>query len=117
MKVPRGQFLHLAAGMIALSVIPATLIALTGHDALAQTTRTIKIVVPYQAGGATDIMSRLLAEQIGRAQGLTVVVESRPGAGTVIATEAVSRAQPDGNTALIVGNSFVINPHVQPTTR
>jgi tripartite-type tricarboxylate transporter receptor subunit TctC len=82
MKVPRHRFLHLAASMVALSVSSATFIALTGHDALAQTTRTIKIVIPYQAGGPTDTMSRLLAEQIGRTQGLTVVVESRPGAGT-----------------------------------
>jgi tripartite-type tricarboxylate transporter receptor subunit TctC len=116
MKLPRRQFLHLAAGMVALSVSSANIIALTGHDALAQTTRTIKIVIPYQAGGPTDTMSRLLAEQIGRTHGLTVVVESRPGAGTVIATEAVSRAQPDGNTVLIVGNSFVINPHVRKLT-
>ena len=44
---------------------------------------------------------------------MTIVVENRPGAGTVIATEAVARAAPDGNTVLIVGNSFVINPNLK----
>src|SRR5215469_2371438 len=81
----------------------------------------IKIVVPYTPGSGPDILSRLMAEQIGRAQGPTVVVENRPGGGTVIGTEAVERAEPDGRTVLLVANSFVINPPLQrasynPTT-
>jgi tripartite-type tricarboxylate transporter receptor subunit TctC len=64
-------------------------------------------------GGGTDILARLLAEQIGRAQGPTMVVENRPGAGTIIATEAASRAAPDGNTVLVIANSFVINPNLK----
>jgi tripartite-type tricarboxylate transporter receptor subunit TctC len=67
-------------------------------------------VVPYAPGSGPDILGRLLAEQIGRANGQTVFVESRPGAGTVIGTEAVARAAPDGNTVLVVAPSFVINP-------
>jgi tripartite-type tricarboxylate transporter receptor subunit TctC len=51
-----------------------------------------------------------VAEQIGRAQGPSVVVENRPGGGTLIGTEAVARAAPDGNTVLLVANSFVVNP-------
>src|SRR6266403_1319052 len=74
---------------------------------------TIKIVVPYTPGSGPDILSRLMAEQIGRAQGPTVVVENRPGGGTVIGTEAVERAEPDGRTVLLVANSFVINPALQ----
>jgi tripartite-type tricarboxylate transporter receptor subunit TctC len=77
--------------------------------------------VPYTPGSGPDILSRLMAEQIGRAQGPTVVVENRPGGGTVIGTEAVERAEPDGRTVLLVANSFVINPPLQranydPTT-
>ena len=75
-----------------------------------QAARTIKIVVPYAPGSGPDILGRLLAEQIGRANGQTIFVESRPGAGTVIGTEAVARAAPDGNTVLVVAPSFVINP-------
>jgi tripartite-type tricarboxylate transporter receptor subunit TctC len=63
--------------------------------------------------------SGLMAEQIGRAQGPTVVVENRPGGGTVIGTESVERAEPDGHTVLLVANSFVANPPLseQTTTR
>src|SRR6185436_6572425 len=67
------------------------LLALAGHDASSQAARTLKIVVPFAPGGGSDILARLLADQIGRAQGPTIVIENRPGAGTVIATEAVSR--------------------------
>jgi tripartite-type tricarboxylate transporter receptor subunit TctC len=86
------------------------LAALSGSGAWSQTARTVKIVVPYPPGSGPDILSRLMAEQIGRAQGPTVVVENRPGGGTVIGTEAVARAAPDGNTVLLVANSFVVNP-------
>lgn len=83
------------------------------RQATAQANRTIKVVVPFAPGGAFDILARLLAEQIGRTQPLTIVVENRPGAGTVIATEATARAAPDGSTVLLVGNSFVINSHLR----
>jgi tripartite-type tricarboxylate transporter receptor subunit TctC len=106
MKLPRRQFLRLAA-LCLLSV------NVWGESAWSQTTRTIKIVVPFAPGGAFDILARLLAEQIGRAQPLTIIVENRPGAGTVIATEATARAAPDGSTVLLVGNSFVINSHLR----
>jgi tripartite-type tricarboxylate transporter receptor subunit TctC len=75
--------------------------------------RTIRIVVPFAPAGGSDILARLVANHISRVHGPTVVVENRPGAGTVIATEAVVRAAPDGNTVLIVGNSFVINPNMK----
>jgi len=88
-------------------------VSLNGHAAWSQTTRTIRIVVPFAPGGGADILARLLGDQISRAQGPTMVVENRPGAGTVIATEAVARAAPDGTTALIVGNSFIINPNMK----
>jgi tripartite-type tricarboxylate transporter receptor subunit TctC len=57
-----------------------------------------------------------MADYIGRQGGPTFVIESRPGAGTMIGTEAVSRAAPDGNTVLIVSNSFVINAHLKKLT-
>jgi tripartite-type tricarboxylate transporter receptor subunit TctC len=82
-------------------------------SASSQTTRTIKLVLGVAAGGLTDAVARLLAEQISQAQRLTIVVENRPGAGTAIAAEAVSRAAPDGNTILMTANSFVINPQLR----
>jgi tripartite-type tricarboxylate transporter receptor subunit TctC len=95
------------------ALVLVTLLVISGETAWCQTTRTIKIVVPYTPGSGPDILSRLLAEQVGRQGGPTMVVEDRPGAGTVIGTEAVARAAPDGNTALIVAPSFVINPSLR----
>ena len=73
----------------------------------------LKIVVPLAAGGGADILARILAEQIGRAQTASAVVENRPGAGTVIGTEAVARAAPDGETVLLNNPAFLINPHIK----
>jgi tripartite-type tricarboxylate transporter receptor subunit TctC len=111
--LPRRQFLHLAASAAILSVISAILIALCGHGAWSQTTRPIKIVVPLPPGGAGDSLARLLAEQVGRAQGPAVVIENRPGAGSVIGTEVVSRAAPGGNTLLINAPYLLIAPQLR----
>jgi tripartite-type tricarboxylate transporter receptor subunit TctC len=103
--VRRREFM--AAGAAGLTV----LLAPTDHGARSQTARTIRFVVPFPAGGGADLLVRVLAEQIGRAQGVSTVIENRPGAASVIGTEAVSRAAPDGNTVLIVANSFIIHPN------
>jgi tripartite-type tricarboxylate transporter receptor subunit TctC len=77
--------------------------------ALAQTARTIRVVVSVPAGGAIDALVRILADEIARTSGQTIVIESRPGAGSVIAAEAVARAAPDGNTLLINTQGMLIN--------
>jgi tripartite-type tricarboxylate transporter receptor subunit TctC len=106
MKLPhRRQFLHLAAGAAALPLVSGI--------ARGQAARTIKIVVPYPPGGATDLLARLLAEQVGCLHKATVIVENRPGAGSVVGTDAVSRAAPDGNTILIYSKEAIINPHLR----
>ena len=98
-------------GIACLTVIA---FALGGPAAHAQSGRTIKIVVPYPPGSGPDITSRLMAEQISRTHNVSMVVENRPGGGTLIGTEAAMRAAPDGNTVLLVANSFVINPALKP---
>jgi tripartite-type tricarboxylate transporter receptor subunit TctC len=75
-----------------------------------QTGQSLKIIVPYPPASGPDILSRLIADQVGRAQNMTVVIENRPGGGTTIGTEAAARAAPDGGTVLLVANSFVVNP-------
>ena len=100
------RFQIAAAACAALS-----LAALPGHGAFAQS-KTVKIIVPYTPGSGPDITSRLMAEHIGKVQGVTVTLENRPGAGAVIGTEAAARAEPDGSTVLMVANTFVINPAV-----
>jgi tripartite-type tricarboxylate transporter receptor subunit TctC len=94
---------------LAMALAAAVLAALSA-PAAAQTARNLKIVVPYPPASGPDILSRLMADHIGRAQSATVVVENRPGGGTTIGTEAVARAAPDGGTVLLVANSFVVNP-------
>jgi tripartite-type tricarboxylate transporter receptor subunit TctC len=83
---------------------------LSATDAWSQPSRTIKVVVPFPPGGGVDILARIVADHISRSQKVTLVIENRPGAGTLIATEAVARAPADGNTILFVANSFIINP-------
>lgn len=107
MGLPRRQFRRLARSVAPLLI---SIIFISVLAASAQEARTIKVVVPFPPGGAMDVLGRVLAEEIGRAHGPSMVIENRPGAGTVIATEIVSRAPPDGNTLLMPANSFVINP-------
>jgi tripartite-type tricarboxylate transporter receptor subunit TctC len=80
-----------------------------------QTISTVKIVVPVAPGGADDFLARLLAEQIGRVQGLAFTIENRTGAGGIIGAEAVSRSAPDGSTLLIDSNSLLIDALLQKT--
>ncbi len=102
-----------AARASALAAAIAVLAAALAAPASSQAPKTVKIVVPYPPAGTADIVARLLGEQIGRTQGVTMVVENRPGAGTMVATEAVSRAAPDGGTLLINSPEFVISPHLR----
>jgi tripartite-type tricarboxylate transporter receptor subunit TctC len=108
MKLPRRKLLDAFAAAFAIFFVGTFC-----HDAWSQATRTIRIVVPFPPGGSADILARLLAEQIGHTQALTIAVENRPGAATAIGTEAVSRAVPDGNTILLTNNTFIINPQVR----
>src|SRR5437763_2845994 len=110
MKLPRRRLPHLAA---AAAAIASVCVALAGYGASAQKQRTLKLIVPSAPGGATDLLARLLGDQIERTQGATVVIDNRPGAGEVIGTEAAARAAPDGNTLLFAANPFLINPQLR----
>jgi tripartite-type tricarboxylate transporter receptor subunit TctC len=95
-----------------IPAVAAVLVTLSGGAAWSQA-RTIRIVVPYAPGGVTDVLARLLAEQIGRVQGTTMLIENRPGASGAIGTEAASRAAPDGNTLLINTSDMLVIPHLR----
>src|SRR4029079_16780557 len=62
---------------------------------------TIKMIVPYPAGGTTDLLGRLVADQLKSGLGATVVVENKPGAGTTLGAEQVERSEPDGYTLMM----------------
>ncbi len=77
--------------------------------------RTVRVVVPFPPGGASDILARLLTQHITSTTGQNIVIENRPGAGTIVGTEQVARSTPDGTTLLIMANSFVINASLRST--
>jgi tripartite-type tricarboxylate transporter receptor subunit TctC len=101
MKLSRRRFLQLAAG-----AFPAV-----SPIAKAQTypTRPVRLIIGYPPGGSADVTARLMGQWLSERLGQPVVVESRPGAATNIATEAVVRAPPDGYTLLLVAPANAIN--------
>jgi tripartite-type tricarboxylate transporter receptor subunit TctC len=103
MTLPRRRFLRLAAGAAALPGVCRL--------AWAQSypTRPVRLIVGFAAGGASDILARLLGQWLSERLGQQFIIENRPGAGTNIATEAVARAPSDGYTLLLVSVSNVIN--------
>jgi tripartite-type tricarboxylate transporter receptor subunit TctC len=100
------KFLVLTAGAFALTSLA---IAVPDHPVWPQTGRTIRVVIGVPPGGSIDVLVRILADYIASTKGQSIIVESRPGAGGIIAAEAVARAPPDGNTLLINNNGTIIN--------
>jgi tripartite-type tricarboxylate transporter receptor subunit TctC len=93
-----------------LATLLATLAFPQPADAQAYPSRTVRLVVPFSPGGATDMIARLLADGLGNHWDIRVVPEYRPGGGTVVGSDYVARAAPDGYTLGIVVTSFVIHP-------
>jgi tripartite-type tricarboxylate transporter receptor subunit TctC len=76
--------------------------------------RPIRMVVPFSAGGATDVPGRLLSQGLAERLGQQVVVDNRPGAGGALGSEIVARAQPDGYTIMLTGTPFAVMPAIYP---
>jgi tripartite-type tricarboxylate transporter receptor subunit TctC len=103
MKLPRRNFLHLAAGAVALPVMPCL------AWAQAYPTRPVHWIVGFTPAGGNDIVARLMGQWLSERLGQPFVIENRPGAGTNIATEAVVNAPPDGYTLLLANMANAIN--------
>jgi tripartite-type tricarboxylate transporter receptor subunit TctC len=101
----RSIFLALAC---ALAVLP------NARAWAAYPERVIKIVVPFAPGGGTDVVARTLALEMGKELGATVIVENKPGAGTIIGTQAVATSAADGYTLLMGTFANAVNPSLYP---
>ncbi len=88
-------------------------LALPAARAMAQQpypNRPVRVVIGFAAGGATDIMARLLSHKLSERLGQPFIIENRPGAGTLVAAEMVARAAPDGHTLMYASSSTVVTP-------
>ena len=103
MKLQRRRFLHLAAGAAALPALPRL------ASALDYPTRPVRIVVPYPAGIAPDIVARLVAQALSPRLKQQFIVDNRPGGASNIGTAIVAHAPPDGYTLLVVTTTNAIN--------
>jgi tripartite-type tricarboxylate transporter receptor subunit TctC len=101
-----------------IAAVAATIVIVTASTGAAQTypNHVIKAVVPYTAGGPTDVITRIIAKRLGEVLGCPIVIENRPGASGMIANRAVAAAEPDGYT-LLFGNTstFAVFPAVSHT--
>jgi tripartite-type tricarboxylate transporter receptor subunit TctC len=102
-KLPRRQFLHLAAGVAALQA------ASRFAWAQAYPTKPVRLIVGYAAGGGNDVLARIMGQWLSERLGQQFVIENRPGAGTNIATEMLVKAPADGYTLMLLGPAHAIN--------
>jgi tripartite-type tricarboxylate transporter receptor subunit TctC len=93
------------AAVTTLAAIPAF-----AQDAASYPNRPIRMIVPFAPGGGLDISARLIGHKLTEKWGQNVVVDSRPGAATIVGTEIASKAAPDGYTVLMITTTFAINP-------
>ena len=96
----------------ALLVVPLSVSAQSNYP-----NKSIRFVVGFAAGGSTDVIARMLGQRMSEIFGQTVVTDNRPGADSLIATQLVAQAEPDGYTILIASGSHSINPSVYPDSK
>lgn len=100
-----GASAMLAASLSGLATAPAF---------AAYPDKMVRIIVPFAPGGGTDAIARTLGTGMAQALGQTVIVENKPGAGTIIGSESVAKSAPDGYTLLIATFAHAVNPSLQP---
>ena len=104
-----GSWLRIVAAVLAMSVAAGVAAAQSPFPS-----KPVHIFVPYAAGGGVDILARTLGDVVSRQWGQTVVVENRPGAGGVVASQALVASPPDGYTLIVVASGHATNPFLYP---
>src|SRR6202521_1388853 len=99
---------------IVLAALAATLNAPACALAQAYPSKPVRIIVPFAAGGPADIYARFLGQKLGEALGQSFVIDDRPGAGSIIGTDLVAKAAPDGYTLLMMSNTHTVNESLVP---
>jgi tripartite-type tricarboxylate transporter receptor subunit TctC len=112
--VSKRALLHSAAALAGLAWLGAGLTA-SAHADQAYPSHQVRWIVPYAAGGATDVLSRLICQHLSDRLGQPFVVENKPGAGSNIGTQAVINSPPDGYTLLLTSTANAINASFDPT--
>jgi tripartite-type tricarboxylate transporter receptor subunit TctC len=107
----RCRIVSVAAGV---AVAAAVLLGSPASQAQDYPSRPVKIVVPFGAGGPADVYARVLAQYLGETLKQPFVVENRPGAGSIIGTDAVAKSDPDGYTLLLMSNTHTVNETLTP---
>ena len=107
----RFQYICMAAALLASAAVPGL-----AQTSSTQTwpTQTLRLIVPFPAGGSNDVMGRLIGPHLEKALGQTVIVDNRPAAAGQVGTDAVARANPDGHTLLLVASSHTVQPALNP---
>ena len=93
-----------------LLALAACVVLSSTHAFAGYPDRIIKIVVPFAPGGGTDVVARTLAQEMAKDFGASVIIENRPGAGTIIGTQSVATSAPDGYTLLMGTFANAVNP-------
>src|SRR3982075_888396 len=104
-----GRWFRIVAAAVAMSTAGVVAVAQSPFPS-----KSVHIFVPYAAGGGVDILARALGDVVSRQWGQTVVVENRPGAGGVVASQALVASPPDGYTLIVVASGHATNPFLYP---
>jgi tripartite-type tricarboxylate transporter receptor subunit TctC len=108
----RVSITKLTSALMPVSLLCVSLLTMASAADASFPDKPIKIVVPFAAGGSIDMMARLLADFMSKDLGRAVIIENKPGAGTIVGTEVVARSTPDGYTLLMGAPPFVVNPSI-----
>ncbi len=99
---------------LACVALPASAQGAANDAARTYPTKPVRIIVPFAAGGSADVYGRFVAQRLQESLGQTFIIDNRPGGGSVIGTDAVAKAAPDGTTLLLMSNTHTVNESLIP---